>query len=275
MNQISPIACGLSLFLKETNFCDFHHPAIQEIAAKIYYTHHTAKERAIAAFYFIRDNILWRFGDWNKKASETLHEREGSCSNKANLLVAILRAMNVPAAYGIMKVDGKNYFGPVIPEMFKKYIASVSTHVYATVYLGKWLKIDPTDDRMLCENVSHLTYTLEMVEWDGDKHAEVNLDRNHIYTDDFPIPAIDHLLGKRHRYHRNFRLELANYSLRFMRQEGRRIKDTAAVEPFIRQYLRRMHPFHYGILQLASTFEAMKYIIKSFYKYLSTYKRPN
>ncbi len=57
------------------------------------------REAAVRLFDFVRDEIPYRFGPWGLCASETLARGEGSCTNKANLLVALLRAAGTAAAY--------------------------------------------------------------------------------------------------------------------------------------------------------------------------------
>ena len=110
-------------------------------------------------FTWVRDNVLYRVGLWNKTASETLHEREGTCTNKANLLVAMLRSVDIPAGYGLLKVDGQKYWGPATPSIISKHVGRVSSHIFAMVYLDRWICIDPSDDIQLCKNVGYITKT--------------------------------------------------------------------------------------------------------------------
>ncbi len=116
------MAEDLKEFLQETEYCDFSHPKIQRLAHKIGDKYDNPKDKAVALFYWVRDNILYRVGMWNKKASETLAETEGTCTNNANLFVALLRANYIPAGFGVMKVYGQKYFGPIAIPMLKKFI---------------------------------------------------------------------------------------------------------------------------------------------------------
>jgi len=150
-------------------------------------------------FYWVRDNVLYRVGLWNVTAAETLAIREGTCTNKSNLLVALLRARGIPAGYGVMKVYGQKYFGPVAIPMLNRLVSKVSTHVYVAVYLDdKWIKCDPSDDKKLCSKTSHFNYTTTIVDWDGVNNAELNLNQDHIISDDFPIASIDNIMIKKH-----------------------------------------------------------------------------
>jgi transglutaminase-like putative cysteine protease len=95
-------------FLQPSLYCDWQHPAIQQLMRNL--TTHARSERDAARelFTWVRDHILFRVGHWNATASDTLAEREGTCSNKANLMVALARASGIPAAYYVQKVRGRN-----------------------------------------------------------------------------------------------------------------------------------------------------------------------
>jgi transglutaminase-like putative cysteine protease len=83
--QSSSSAVGVfSPYLEETRFCDTGHPEIEKI---------DKSEYSVRAFYRVRDNTRYYVGQISETASETLARRRGSCTNKANLLVALLRAM--------------------------------------------------------------------------------------------------------------------------------------------------------------------------------------
>ena len=123
---------------------------------------------------------------WNKKASQTLYEREGTCTNKSNLLVALLRAINIPAGYGLLKVDGHNYWGPATPSILGKHVGKISNHIYSTVFLDDWFVVDPSDDAGLCQNIGYINPTATLLNWDGKSDARIPLDQEHIYSDEYP-----------------------------------------------------------------------------------------
>ena len=240
-------------FLKKTEFCDFTHPDIQRLVHKITKNCVNDKDKAIRSFYWVRDNILYRVGRWQGKASETLVEKEGACTNKANLLVALLRANNIPAGYGIMKVYGQRYLGPIAIPMLKKFISEISTHIYPLAYLNnKWIKCDPSDDKEFCENTSYFNHTTELVEWDGVKDGVLNLKKEDIIIDNYPVADIDHWMIKKPRRARGFPLKIANIFVRFARKNTQRVADNKELEILFKKWLKVNHPFYFYSLHIIS-----------------------
>lgn len=240
-------------FLEKTEFCDFDHPNIQKIAHKIIKNCTDDREKAVSLFYWVRDNILYRVGDWQKKASETLVEKEGACTNKANLLVAFLRANNIPAGYGVMKVDARRYFGPITILMLKKFAGERSTHVYATVYLNnKWIRCDPSDDRKLSENTLYLNPPSKLVEWNGFQDAMLNLDKDHILSDEYPIANIDPWMEKKPRRAKGVPLKVANLFIKFLRENTQKINKISELEELFKNWLKIKYPFYFYSFLLIS-----------------------
>jgi hypothetical protein len=246
-------------FLEKTEFCDFDHPNIQKIAHKIIENCTDDREKAVSLFYWVRDNILYRVGDWQKKASETLVEKEGACTNKANLLVAFLRANNIPAGYGVMKVDGQRYFGPIAIPMLRKFIGGISTHVYTVVYLNnRWIKCDPSDDEEFAKNTCYLNPQSGLVEWDGVRDAILNLNREHILTDNHPIANIDLWMLKKPRHAKGIPLKVANLFIKFARKNKQKVPDVQNLEILFRKWLKINYPLHFFSFSLISWWKDFK-----------------
>jgi transglutaminase-like putative cysteine protease len=100
-------------------YCDRDHPSIRATAARLRDETLSAREQAVRLFRFVRDEVRYFFGPWGVCASETLATREGTCSNKNNLFVALLRCVGIPAAYGVLRVNAREYFGNITPEAWK------------------------------------------------------------------------------------------------------------------------------------------------------------
>ncbi len=102
-------------FLAATRYCDSG--AITARALSDHLTRDAGSEReaAVRLYRFVRDEIPYAFGPWGIRASQTLAHGTGTCTNKANLLVALLRAAGIGAAYGVLRVDTQHYFGPIGP----------------------------------------------------------------------------------------------------------------------------------------------------------------
>ena len=239
-------------FLQETEYCNFSHPSISGVVKRLRIKHPEDEDFAIAAFNFVRDHIKYRVGHWQEKASVTLMTGEGTCTNNANLLVALCRAANIPAGYGKMRVTG-DYFGPITPDSLRSYIASESVHFYAFIYLNnRWLKVDPSDDEYFCFNTEKFSPTSQFVTWDGKSDAMLNLDCSHIISDDGPIANIEEVFQKKHRSGKKIPIKTANHYIHFLRYHGHTLNNTAeAVEKF-ESWLKKEHRinnFFYTLLK--------------------------
>jgi len=240
-------------FLKETKYCNFHNSEIFKFAHQITSKYSTPQNKAVALFYWVRDNILYRVGNWHKTASETLAEREGTCTNSANLLVAFLRAIKIPSGYGVLRVHGQRYFGPIALRMLHKFFGKESTHIYPLVYLnGKWIKCDPSDDAQLSNSTYHMNYTTKIVHWDGEHDAILNLKKKNIFQERFPIVNIDSWMTKKPKHAKGIALKVANLYIRFLRENKRKVSTTKDLEIFFRQWLKSNHSFDYYYFLIAS-----------------------
>ncbi|KKQ17805.1 MAG: hypothetical protein US31_C0016G0012 [Berkelbacteria bacterium GW2011_GWA1_36_9] len=251
-------------FLKETGFCDFSDKSIQALAGEIAKNCKNDREFAVSAFYWVRDNILYRVGDWQRKATETLIEREGACTSKANLLVGLLRWRDIPAGYGIMKVYGRKYLGPIAGPMFQKFIGRLSTHVYAIVFLdGKWIKCDPSDDKEFCDNTNYFNSTTRLTEWDGFRDATLNLDKNDIINDNYPISNIDSWMGKRARNAKGIPLKVANLYVKFARKNKIKVSNVKELENLFKKNLKKEYAFYFYLFMF---FSYLKIISQKLFK---------
>jgi uncharacterized membrane protein YdfJ with MMPL/SSD domain len=206
--------------LAATPQCDHWHPTIEAALAQVRERATGADERsiAVAAFEFVRDEIPYTLGPWGVPASVTMQRREGMCTNKANLLVALLRRAEIPAAYGVLRVNARDYFGVIGPPFLTRYMARESTHVYAAPMLdGRWVKCDPSTDRDMASRTSHFCKQTVLMEWDGRADSLDFLDPHHVYADLGLFADIGELLDKPARGATAERLTLWNDYLAFIR----------------------------------------------------------
>ena len=239
-------------FLNRSQFCDHDHPSIKNISVKFKNLYPIEKDLAVTLFEFTQNKIEYQLGNWSKTASETLSSKKGTCTNKANLLVSLLRCVGIPAGYGVMKVSGKEYFGPAVLEVFKDKISERSTHVYVFVYLkGKWIRCDPSDDLELSASTSHFNPQSKEVDWDGEHDSLLNLSEEHIISDVGPYSNIDDILSKKLRRSKKYALIVANLYVEFLRKEGMNIQNVHSLEPLFRQWLKKKYPIYYPLYFLA------------------------
>lgn len=124
------------LFLKEDNYIDFSNSLIQKKATEIFNGMDGEREKAEAAYRYVRDQIPHSF-DVNAsvitaKASDVLYYETGICHAKANLLAALLRSQGIPAGFcfqHITLVEDDSY--------------GYCLHGYNAVFIeGKWIQLD-------------------------------------------------------------------------------------------------------------------------------------
>ncbi len=248
-------------FLKETVFCNFNDKNISRIAESFKEKNSNQIELARDIFYFVRDSTKYKLGNWTKKASDTLIEKGGTCTNNTNLLVALFRSVKIPAGYGVMDVVGPSYFGPIVLPHFTNHVSKRTKHIYCFVYLNnKWLKCDPSDDEPLSINTSHLNPQSKLVEWNGLSHAMLNLNPSHIISDRGPIADIDSIIGKKMRHRRKIPVYFANIYLDFLREEGKEIKKIEELGGYFNKWLLRKNVILYVTYK---TFFSIDYIIRS------------
>lgn len=222
--------------LAATPYCDHEHPAVRAQLERLVADLPEGDRRriAIAAFEFVRDEVPYAFGPWGLPASATLERRQGTCTNKANLLVALLRAAGIPAAYGVMRVDARRYFGVIGPRFLTRYASPESVHVYAAALLDeRWVKADPSTDRELAERTGHFCEQTRLIEWDGVRDSLDFLDPQHVYADLGLYANIDEMLARPARAATPHRLALANDYLSFIRSRPAFASDAALITAYL------------------------------------------
>jgi len=125
--------------------------SIQEAVEKVTEGAKTDEERLERIFYFVRDKIP--FGFFNKyicaSAEEVLKKQRGICVNKAELLVAMVRAAGMSARFHYSWVS-PNCLIDLIHPLLLKNLPDPFLHIYAEVLLkGKWVPMDVLFDQKL------------------------------------------------------------------------------------------------------------------------------
>ncbi len=126
----------------------------------------TEKDRALRLYKRVRDDIAYTpyrnyLEDSAYSASACLREGRGWCVQKAALLAAAARAVDIPARVGF--ADVKNHLSsPRLLEMLGTDI--FYWHGYCELWIGsKWVKATPAFDLALCEKFGVLA-----LEFDGE-----------------------------------------------------------------------------------------------------------
>jgi transglutaminase-like putative cysteine protease len=144
-------------FLIPTTICDAQHKAVVDTARSLVPAGISIREKAMLIRNWIRENIKYTLDDRKAKASDTLAKREGMCTNKANLQIAMMRAVGVPSGYRLVHITKECFRTPqMLPELFEK-IHEPTVHCFAAVYIpdvgmdgkslvtGQWYNFDATE----------------------------------------------------------------------------------------------------------------------------------
>lgn len=159
------------------------------------------REKAVALFYFVRDEI--RHNPYapaqaaaDHKASVTLERGSGQCQHKSALLVALARAAGIPARTGY--VDIRDH---LLSDKFRAMVGGdnlLIQHGYVELYVGgRWLHASPAYDRAICEQNGFVP-----VEFNGlddardsarDREGRPHIEhvKDHGHFDDFPWDFIE------------------------------------------------------------------------------------
>jgi hypothetical protein len=215
-------AGGARAALAASEFCDHDGPAIARALEEIVESSGAGDQRAVAAaaFAFVRDEIPYTLGPWGVSASTTLERRAGMCTNKANLLIALLRRAGIPAAYGVLSVDAREYFGVIGAPFLTRYMSRTSTHVYAAALIdGRWIKCDPSTDSELASRTAHFCRQTALIEWDAVHDSMDFLEPHHVYADLGLFADIADRLARPARGATPARMQLWNDYIAFIRRE--------------------------------------------------------
>ncbi len=152
-------------FLKETSFLDFNSPVFNDFL-KDFIPQEDTKKTAIALYEKVREAFLYDPYHLDLRhhaltASVILSKKRAWCVEKAIILVACARKIEIPARLGYAIVV--NHIGV---ERLIKYLrrSEIVFHGYVELYINNhWIKCTPSFDSKICRisNVSVLN-------WDGE-----------------------------------------------------------------------------------------------------------
>jgi transglutaminase-like putative cysteine protease len=137
---------SLKIYLAATTNCQVNDSQIQALAASITSGKTSAYAKAEAIFNWVRDNVTYSFY-YNTKygAVGTLKAKSGNCVDTSHLLIALCRAVGIPARYqhGTCKFTSGTY-----------------GHVWTQIWVnGKWYTADASSSRNYLGVVNSWTLT--------------------------------------------------------------------------------------------------------------------
>lgn len=204
----------LSIYLQPSEFYDFNKKTVMNKALEITDGSDSQKEKAIALFYWVRDEIKYNMALFVPKvknyfiASKTIKRREGFCVSKSILLSTLARAVGIPARIHLCDLINHLISQKIIDFMGHNVMYY---HGYSEFYLkNKWIKLTPSFDKATALKAGFLP----MVEFDGEndavfppydingnKFGEYVRDRG-VYAD-LPLDDIDKLFQEKYKMYRD------------------------------------------------------------------------
>jgi transglutaminase-like putative cysteine protease len=140
-------------FLSATPFIDSDNPAIVAFAHDALGDAATIKEKALALYGAVRDQIQYDpyidfFDPAEFRASEVLRAGKGFCVGKSALLAAVARSTGIPARPGY--ADVRNH---LTSKRLMEQVGDIFIwHSYTELEIdGQWVKCTPAFDKVLCE----------------------------------------------------------------------------------------------------------------------------
>lgn len=100
-------------------------------------------ERIGAAYDFVRNEILFGYNsDDTLPASQVLEDGYGQCNTKSTLLMALLRALEIPCRFHGFTID-KSLQRGVVPEMIYPLVPKNILHSWVEVYFkDRWINLE-------------------------------------------------------------------------------------------------------------------------------------
>ena len=130
-------------YLKETKMLDYSNKNIQQLIQERGWNSIAKFECLKSIYNFVRDEILFGYNiDDNIAASKVLADGYGQCNTKGTLLMALLRACNIPCRVHGFTIDKKLQKGAMTGLVYKNAPNNVF-HSWVEVYFeDKWYELE-------------------------------------------------------------------------------------------------------------------------------------
>jgi transglutaminase-like putative cysteine protease len=153
MNEMTLNMMTETDYLHPARFIDSDAPAIRAFAQQALGSARTIKEKALALYGAVRDQVQYDpyidfFNPAEYRASDVLRAGKGFCVGKSSLLTAMARATGIPARPGY--ADVRNH---LTSKRLKEQVGDTFYwHSYTELQIdGTWVKCTPAFDKALCE----------------------------------------------------------------------------------------------------------------------------
>lgn len=169
-------------YLKETKILDYSNKNIQDLIKQKQWGNLNSTDAVKSIYNFVRDEILFGYNSGDDiKASEVLKDGYGQCNTKSSLLMALLRAINIPNRIHGFTID---------KELQKGAISGIWYQLAPKNILHSWVEVLIDEKWYFLEGVildkAYLT-SLQNI----NKDCETTFCGFGVYTDDFQNPPIE------------------------------------------------------------------------------------
>lgn len=170
--------------LTETRYCDCGHPAIRRLANELAQGCGDRREVVVWLFYHVREQVPFGFDLYCRKASEVLEQGYGVCWNKALLLTALLRSLEIPAHFGSVPVR-REFIAPVAGDLHQT-LNEPFYHCLVKVQIeGQWIVLDPVLDQRTYDTFFEPLGVPWGIDWNGVEDCR-------LYTESVLGPPVMH-----------------------------------------------------------------------------------
>ncbi len=168
--------------LRETKMLDFSNEQIQALISNRKWKELSDAERIKAIYNFVRDEIQFGYNISDDiSASEVLKDAYGQCNTKATLLMALLRAVNIPNRIHASTIDKALQKG-VITGLRYLLAPQNILHTWVEVYINeKWYALEGV--------ILDKAYLSKLQEKNRDSKSKFC--GFGVYTNNFENPPID------------------------------------------------------------------------------------
>lgn len=128
---------------RQTHLLDFRHPSIERLVAARGWRDLGDEARIGAAYDFVRDGIRFGYNAADDvRASRVLADGYGQCNTKGTLLMALLRALDVPCRLHGFAIH-KGLQRGVVPELVYPIAPDEILHSWVEVWFeGRWINLE-------------------------------------------------------------------------------------------------------------------------------------
>lgn len=129
--------------VKPTPLLDFRHPAVESLVVSRGWRELDVHDRIGAAYNFVRDEIAFGYNMADDlPASQVLADGFGQCNTKGTLLMALLRALDVPCRFHGFTIDKALQKGAITGIAYSLAPRSI-IHSWVEVWFGEeWVKLE-------------------------------------------------------------------------------------------------------------------------------------